>query len=285
MTACAARAAGIAGDASARRRRRRRGRSRHGVAFVVTRADGDVLLRTPAGEGPARRHDRRSRRAPWSDGPRRCRAAADAPLAAPLAAAAGPGAARLHPFPARARRSSRPTRWSTTASAASGMPLGAAARARRRGAADRDAQDRCADARGDPAGEPLAARLRPPQQLSSAQHAICCAAHRSGAAPAVAEVPEGPAVAGRRALRPAAPTWWIEPDDVAAELSDAVGADARRCGGRARSTSDRRPARAARARPASRRGRAARRACRRRSRATSSASGGRRRCGPRAAAA
>ena len=40
------------------RRRRSKGRLRRGASFVVIRADGRVLVRTPPEQGPARRHDR-----------------------------------------------------------------------------------------------------------------------------------------------------------------------------------------------------------------------------------
>ena len=57
MDACAARARGDR-ETFPRKAPKVEGKLRRGASFVVTRADGHVLVRTPAREGPARRHDR-----------------------------------------------------------------------------------------------------------------------------------------------------------------------------------------------------------------------------------
>ena len=57
MEACEARARGDA-ETFPRKAPKVEGRLRHGASFVVTRADGHVLVRTRPDQGPAGRHDR-----------------------------------------------------------------------------------------------------------------------------------------------------------------------------------------------------------------------------------
>ena len=57
MESCVARARGDA-ETFPRKAPKVEGKLRYGASFVVTRADGHVLVRTPARKGSARRHDR-----------------------------------------------------------------------------------------------------------------------------------------------------------------------------------------------------------------------------------